>query len=152
MSSAEKFDMVRLAEMRDAHAALVADYQRGMRAVSDAAIVASRSRMDAPPLPGAAPVQPRVAYAPGIGTPPKPARPPSPRTNEFYLLPLSTMLAFTQKQLEDAEIDQRAMSKIIVAENRLAKLRTAHATKAADVRYSADAMKHINLFAIEKRL
>ena len=152
MSSAEKFDMVRLAEIRDAHVALVADYQRGMRAVSDAAIEASRARRDAPPLPGAAPIQPRVAYAPWIGTQPPPPKPPRPRTNEFYLLPLATMLAFTQAQLDDAGIDQRAFSKIIVAENRLAKLRATNATKAVDVLQSAAAMKRINLFAIEKRL
>jgi hypothetical protein len=152
MAAAERFDMVRLAEMRDAHAALVTDYQRSVRAVSDAATEASRARLDAPPLPGAAPQVPRAIFAPGIGTPPKPAPPPAPRTNEFYLQPLATMLSFTQTQLEDAGIDQRALSKIIVAENRLNKLRAAHATKADAVRQSADAMKHINLFATENRL
>lgn len=144
--------MVRLAEMRDAHSALVQNYQQSVRAVSDAATEASRARLDAPPLPGAAPPIPRAVFAPGIGTSPKPSRPLAPRSNEFYLLPLATMLSFTQKQLDDAAIDQRAMSKIIVAENRLNKLRAAHATKAAAVRQSADAMKHINLFATEKRL
>lgn len=149
---AERYDMVRLAEMRDAHAALVTDYQRSVRAVSDAAVEASRARLDAPPLPGAAPQMPRVVFAPGIGTPPKPPRPLTPRTNEFYLLPLATMLSFTEQQLEEAEIDHRAMSKIFVAENRLNKARAAHATKAAAVRQSAEAMKHINLFAMDKQL
>ena len=152
MSGAEKFDMVRLAEMRDAHAALVTDYQRSVLAVSDAAVEASRARLEAPPLPGAAPPMPRAVFAPGIGTPPKAARPPAPRTNEFYLLPVATMLSFTQTQLDDACIDQRALSRIVVAENRLNKLRTAHANKATAVRQSADAMKYINLFATEKRL
>lgn len=150
--SADKFDMVRLAEMRDAHAALVTDYQRSVRAVSDAAVEASRARLDAPPLPGAAPPMPRAVFAPGIGTPPKPARPPAPRTNDFYLLPVATMLSFNQTQLDDACIDQRALSRIVVAENRLNKLRTAHANRATAVRQSADAMKYINLFATEKRL
>lgn len=145
-------DIVRLAEMRDAHAARVSDYQRSVRAVSDAAIEANRARLEAPPLPGAAPPMPRAVLSPGIGIPPKPARPPAPRTNEFYLLPVAAMLSFTQSQLDDAGIDQRSMSKIIVAENRLNKLRTAHATKAAAVRQSADAMRHINLFATERRL
>ena len=152
MSGAEKFDMVRLAEMRDAHAALATDYQRSVLAISDAAIEASRARQEAPPLPGAAPPMPRAIFAPGIGTPPKPARPPAPRTNEFYLLPVATMLSFTQTQLDDACIDQRALSRIVVAENRLSKLRAAHSTKAAAVRQSADAMKYVNLFATEKRL
>ena len=61
-------------------------------------------------------------------------------------------MSFTQAQLDDAGIDQRALSRIIVAENRLNKLRVAHATKASAVRQSADAMKKINLFATEKRL
>ncbi len=152
MSGAEKVDMVRLAEMRDAHAALVTDYQRSMLAVSDAAVEASRARLEAPPLPGAPPPMPRAVFAPGIGTPPKPARPTAPRTNDFYLLPVATMLSFTQTQLDDACIDQRALSRIVVAENRLNKLRTAHANKATAVRQSAEAMTHINLFAKEKRL
>lgn len=145
----ERYDMVRLAELRDTHAAQVTDYQRSVRAVSDAASEASRARLDAPPLPGAAPQLPRVVFAPGIGAPPKPARPLAPRSNEFYQQPLATMLSFTQTQIDDAGIDQRALSKIIVAENRLAKLRAAHATKAEAVRHSAEAMKSINLFALE---
>lgn len=146
-----KFDLVRLAEMRDAHASLVSDYQRSVRAVSDAAIDASRARLDAPPLMGEAPKMARAAYAPGFGIPPQPVQ-PKPYMNEFYLQPLVTLLAFTQQDLDDANIDQRAMSKIVVAENRLTKLRSAHANKAAAVRQSAAAMKTINLFATENRL
>ena len=133
--------------MRDAHAALVQDYQRSVIAVSDAAIVASRARLDAPPLMGEAPPAPRATYAPGIGNPPPKQAQPRARTNEFYLQPLATLLSFSEQQLEDANIDRRALSQIVVAENRLTKLRSAHASKATAVRESAAAMKNINLFA-----
>jgi hypothetical protein len=62
------------------------------------------------------------------------------------------LLSFSDQQLEDASIDRRALSQIVVAENRLTKLRSAHATKAAAVRESAAAMKNINLFALENQL
>jgi hypothetical protein len=146
-----KFDLVRLADIRDAHLAVVSDYQRSILAVSDAAIDASRARLDAPPLMGEAQPAPRAAYAPGIGLAPKQVQPRA-RTNEFYLQPLATLLSFSDQQLEDASIDRRALSQIVVAENRLTKLRSAHATKAAAVRESAAAMKNINLFALENQL
>jgi hypothetical protein len=148
---AVKYDMVRLAELRDAHAALVNDYQQSVRSVSNATNDTMVARLDAPPLPGAAPVRSKQVFAPSIGIPPTP-RVPTARTNEFYQLPLATILSFTQAQLDDAGIDQRALSRIMVAENRLSKLRAAHATKAATVRRSAEAMKQVNLFATENRL
>jgi hypothetical protein len=148
---AVKYDMVRLAELRDAHAALVNDYQQSVRSVSNATNDAMVARLDAPPLPGAAPVRSKQVFALGIGKPPTP-RAPTARTNEFYQLPLATILSFTQTQLDDAGIDQRALSRIMVAENRLSKLRAAHVTKAATVRRSGEAMKHVNLFATENRL
>lgn len=146
----ERYDMVRLAEMRDAHAALVKGYQTSVRAVSEASAEAGRARIEAPQLPGAAPVV-RHVYAPGIGNPKMPAQPRA-FTNEFYLQPLTTLLSFTAAQLDEAQIDHRALSRIIVAENRLAKLRAQHASKAASARESAERMKRIDLFATEKRL
>lgn len=149
--AAVKYDMIRLAEMRDAHITTVDAYKASVSAVNAAASEAARARFEAPPLPGIAPVELRHAFADGIGSPPKPAAPRA-RTNEFYLQPLATLLAVTQEQLDTAGVDQRALSRVIVAENKLAKLRSAHATKAAAVHASADAIKSINLFAEINRL
>lgn len=130
-----KFDLVRLAELRDSHAQLVLDYQSSLRAVSHAALEASRARLDAPSI-----------------VPPPPAARPTPRTNEFYMLPLDVLQAVTPAQLEEAGVNHREIAKIIVAESRLSKARAAHATKALCVRTSADGMARINIFAQEQQL
>lgn len=148
--TAKKYDLVRLAELRDAHATLVASYRTSLTAQSTAATTAARARLDAPKLPGEAPTRQYVA-APGIGTPTMPAA-PRPRTNEFYLQPLAALLEYTPDELAKAEIDQRALSAIIVAETRLAKLKTATVALAAKVHQSAALMQSIEIFALEKRL
>jgi hypothetical protein len=148
---AEQFDLVRLAELRDQHAAKVAVYRRATDQVRDAAQAATRARLAAPPLPGAPPPMVRHAIAPGIG---HAVKPPTVRagTNEFYLLPLATLKEFTPEQLDAAGIDQRALARIVAAESRLERLRTEHGKHAAAVHESATFMRGIELFSLEHRL
>lgn len=149
--AAVKYDVIRLAEMRDAHTATVDAYKASISAVNAAASEAARARFESPPLPGAAPASPRHAFADGIGHPPKPATSRA-RTNEFYMQPLADLLSVTDEQLDASGVDRRALSRVIVAENKLAKLRAAHAAKASGVHASAASMKSINLFAEVNRL
>ena len=148
---AERFDLVRLAELRDAHTERVGAYRRTADQVREAATAATRARLDAPPLPGAAPAVVRHALAPGIGhaVTPKPVRG---KTNEFYLQPLAVLKTFTPEQLDAAEVDHRALSRIIVAETRLERLRAEHLQNAANVRESAQFMRGIELFSLGRRL
>lgn len=148
---AERFDLVRLAELRDAHTEKVGAYRRSTEQVREAAQAATRARLDAPPLPGVAPAVARHALAPGIGHAVKP-RPVRAGTNDFYLLPLAVLKVFTQAQLDKAEIDHRAFARIVTAETRLERLRADHAKNAAAVRDSAAFMGGIELFSLEKRL
>lgn len=146
----EIYDLVRLAELRDAHTALVESYRASVKAKSLAATTAARARMDAPKLPGAAPKRQYVA-APGVGNPTMPA-PPRAHTNDFYLQPLSDLLEYSTEALAKAGIDQRALSAIIVAETRLMKVKVATVALAAQVHASAALMQSIELFALEQRL
>lgn len=148
---AERFDLVRLAELRDAHTEKVSAYRRTADQVREAATAATRARLDAPPLPGAAPAVARHALAPGIGhaVTPKPVRA---RTNEFYLQPLAVLKTFTHEQLDAAEVDHRAFARIVAAETRLERLRAEHLQNAATVRESAQFMRGIEIFSREKRL
>lgn len=148
---AERFDLVRLAELRDSHRAKVETYRRSGVTVRDASQAATRARLDAPPLPGKAPAVVRHAFAPGIGQAPPPAKPRA-NTNEFYFLPLHDLQAVTQAQLDAAQVDHGALARIIAAEKRLARLRSEHAQHATAVRDSADFMRGIELFSREKRL
>jgi hypothetical protein len=148
---AERFDLVRLAELRDAHGVKVAAYRRTAEQVHEAAQAATRARLEAPPLPGAPPAMTRHALAPGIG---RGVKPPTvrPRTTDFYNLPLATLKAFTRAQLEDGQIDHRALARIVAAETRLERLRADHLKHAAAVRDSASFMRGIELFSLEKQL
>jgi hypothetical protein len=148
---AERFDLVRLAELRDAHAGKVAAYRRSTEQVRDAAQAATRARLEAPPLPGAPPPMTRHALPPGIGQVTKPMT-VRPRTSDFYLQPLAMLKAFTPAQLEDGQIDTRALARIVAAETRLERLRAEHLKQAAAVRDSASFMRGIELFSLEKRL
>lgn len=145
-----KYDLVRLAQIRDDHAALVANYRTSTKAQHDASGVAARARMEAPKLPGAAPTRAYIP-APGIGNPVMPPA-PRPRTNEFYMQPLAALLAVTPDEIEKAGINPRALSVIIVAETRLEKLKLATVTLAAQVHESAARMASIELFAAQNRL
>jgi hypothetical protein len=147
----EQFDLVRLAELRDAHAAKVAVYRRATDQVRDAAQAAARARLAAPPLPGAPPAMTRHAIAPGIGREVK-LPPVRAYTNDFYLLPLATLKEFTPAQLDAAHIDQRALARIVAAESRLERLRAEHGKHAAAVHESASLMSRIELFSLENRL
>lgn len=148
---AEQFDLVRLAELRDTHAAKVAVYRRATEQVRDAAQAAARARLAAPPLPGAPPAITRHAIAPGIGREVKPP-PVRPMTNDFYLLPLATLKEFTPEQLDAAHIDQRALARIVAAESRLERLRAEHGKQASAVHESAELMASIETFAKANRL
>ena len=148
---AERFDLVRLAELRDSHRAKVDAYRRSGEIVKEAAQAAVRARLDAPPLPGQPPTATRHAFAPGIGQAAKPA-PVRAKTNDFYLLPVHVIRTFTQEQLDAAEVDPRALTRILAAEARLERLRADHSKNASAVRDSAKFMKGIELFSREKRL
>lgn len=148
---AEHFDLVRLAELRDAHGAKVDAYRRSAEQVRDAARAATRARLEAPPLPGAPPPMTRHALAPGIGHAAKP-RIVRAMTNDFYLLSLTTLKEFTPEQLTAADIDHRAFSRIVAAETRLERLRTEQSKNAASVRESAGLMRGVELYATENRL
>lgn len=147
---ADSYDRVRLAELRDAHTALVQSYRASTQAQTTAATAAARARSDAPMLPGEAPKRTYVA-SPGIGNPVMPVA-PAPYTNEFYLQPLAALLEYTPEQLAKAEINQRALSEIIVAETRLNKLKFATVDIASKVHLSAARMASLEIFALEKRL
>lgn len=146
---AGSFDLVRLAELRDTHDALVQSYRDSTKAQTTAATTAARARADSPKLPGEAPKRAFIA-APGIATVMPPA--PRPKTNEFYLQPLADLLAYTPDELAKADISPRALSEVIVAETRLAKLKLATVALAAQVHLSAARMASIELFAMEHRL
>lgn len=147
----EHFDLVRLAELRDAHGVKVDAYRRSTEQVRDAAQAATRARMEAPALPGSAPAMPRHVFAPGIGHAAKP-RPIRAMTNDFYLLPLATLREFTPAQLTPANIDHRAFARIVAAETRLERLRAEQSKNAASVRESAGLMRGVELCATENRL
>lgn len=147
--AAEKFDLVRLAQIRDDHAALVHAYRTSTKAQHDAALAASRARMDAPKLPGEAP---KRAYIPAPGIATVMPEPPRPRTNDFYMEPLAALLEVSPAEIEKSGISQRALSQIIVAESRLAKLKVATVSIATEVHASAARMASIELFALEHRL
>lgn len=147
----ERFDLVRLAELRDAHRAKVDAYRRSGEVVKEAAQAAVRVRLDAPPLPGMPPKAARHAFAPGIGQTARPA-PVRAQTADFYLLPVQALRAFTQTQLDAAEVDTRALARIFAAEARLDRLRAEHGKNAGAVRDSAGFMRGIELFSRENRL
>lgn len=147
----ERYDLVRLAELRDAHSEKVSTYRRSTDQVRQAAQDATRARLDAPPLVGAAPTMARHAFAPGIGHAVKPP-PVRAKTNDFYLLPLAILRTFTPEQLDKADVDHRALSRILAAETRLERLRVDHGRHAAAVRESAAFMRGIELFSLENRL
>ncbi len=148
---AERFNLVRLAELRDAHRAKVDAYRRSGEIVKEAAQAATRARLDAPPLPGQPPTATRYAFAPGIGQAAKPATVRA-KTNDFYLLPVHALRAFTQDQLAAAEVDPRALTRILAAEARLERLRAEHGNNVSAVGDSAKFMKGIERFSREKRL
>lgn len=148
--AASKYDLARLADIRDRHSTLVASYRVAMQAQRDATTAASRARMDAPPLPGVAPTRAYIA-APGIGNPLMPPT-PAPRTNELYFQSLATLQSYTPDEIEKAGISQRVLSQIIVAEMRLSKLKIATVTIAKDVHLSAARIATIELFATEHQL
>lgn len=148
---AERFDLVRLAELRDAHAEKVATYRRSGDQVRDAATAAARARMDAPTLPGDPPAVHRHALPPGMVSA-APRGKVRPRTNEFYLQPLAVLKVYTQDELTTAGVDHRAFSRIVAAETRLERLRVEHAAHGQAVKDSATFMRGINLFSLEKQL
>lgn len=147
----EHFDLVRLAELRDAHRAKVDAYRRSGEVVKEAAQAAVRIRLDAPSLPGMPPKAARHAFAPGIGQTARPA-PVRAHTADFYLLPVPSLRAFTRDELDAAQVDHGALARILAAEARADRLRSEHVRHSAAVRESAGFMRGIELFSRENRL
>ena len=145
------FDLVKLAELRDEHREKVMTYRRMTDEARSSAHAAIRARLDAPPLPGTPPTGSRSSNAELIGVAAT-AKKIRPKTNDFYLQPLSVLQSYTREQLEDAKVDQHALSRIVAAEIRRERLKTQQYQAAASVRKSAAAMTQIEQFAKEARL